>query len=165
MKTYMRAFIAGVVAIGAFGVTAASADQNHKRSASHSADHDRRGHHGEYGKKHSRDHNSHAGSRRDSGLNISVTFSGDRYAHRSRYNGRRNGYRGSEARRVNREVFQTRYRARIVLTEDVVRTRRGPRLVCNVTARGPEARYVSDRRMRRIANRNCSRRARINIYS
>ncbi len=144
MRMFLKAFIAGAVAFGAFGVTAANAEEHRHR---------------------------------DSAVSFSITVGDDRYHRHSRYDrydrydrrhryyGRRNGYRGYEARRVNREVFNTRYRARIVLTEDIIRTRRGPRLVCNVTARGPEARYVSERRMWRVANRHCSRRARINVYS
>lgn len=82
---------------------------------------------------------------------------------------RRNNVRGFSTRKV----FQTRYRARVVLTEEIVRNqrsrnhrsrnRRGPRLVCTVEARGPQARYVPKRRLRRIARNNCSRRARVRI--
>lgn len=79
--------------------------------------------------------------------------------------GRRNGYRGRAGRIIHREVFNTRFRARIVLIEEAVRTRRGPRLVCTVKARGPEALYVSERRMRRIARNNCSRRAHIRVFA
>ncbi|NOX93708.1 MAG: hypothetical protein GXP04_01025 [Alphaproteobacteria bacterium] len=90
----------------------------------------------------------------------------DRYDRRNNQDyGRRNGYRGREGRVVNREVFDTRYRARIVLIEEVVRSRRGPRLVCTVQAKGPEAGYVSKRRMHRIANRVCSSSARIQVYT
>lgn len=177
MRMFLKAFIAGVMAIGAIGVTAASADQRHKKPVICDVDHDHRGHHADYYDYYPHDRYYRAGPYRDSGFSFSITLGDDRYDRhdrrnrydrydrRHRYNGRRNGYRGNDARRVNREVFETRYRARIVLTEDVIHTRRGPRLVCNVTARGPEARYVSDRRMRRIADRNCSRRARINVYS
>ncbi|MHA7871254.1 MAG: hypothetical protein ACX939_02785 [Hyphococcus sp.] len=81
------------------------------------------------------------------------------------YHGRRHGFRGRDGRIVNRAVFNTRLRARIVLIEEVVRTRRGPRLVCTVEARGPEAAYVSERRMRRIARNHCSPRARIRVFA
>ena len=178
MKTLLKkAFIAGMFAFGALGVTAANADQRHNKPAFCDLDHDHRSHQANYYDHYSHDRYYRAGPYRDSGVSFSITLGNDRYDRhgrhdrydrydrRHRYNGRRNGYRGRDARRVNREVFDTRYRARIVLTEDVIHTRRGPRLVCNVTARGPEARYVSDRRMRRIADRNCSRRARINVYS
>lgn len=78
-------------------------------------------------------------------------------------NQRANQRRGY-SRIINRQVFDTRYRARIVLTEQRLRTRRGARLVCTVDAKGPQARLVSKKRMRRIARNNCSRRAKINIY-
>ncbi|NOX83710.1 MAG: hypothetical protein GXP06_12145 [Alphaproteobacteria bacterium] len=84
---------------------------------------------------------------------------------RNNHRGKNHGYRGRDGRIVNRQVFDTRYQARIVLVEEVVRTRNGPRLVCTVKARGREAHHVSNRRMRRIANNNCSPRARINVYT
>ncbi len=169
MRTFLKAFVAGAFAFGAVGVATASAEKQDGKPG-----HDHRGHHADYYDDYPHDRYYRAGPYRDSGFSFSITLGDDRYRHydryhrsdrRYRYNGRRHGYRGYDARRLNRQVFDTRYRARIVLTEDVIRTRRGPRLVCNVTARGPEARYVSERRMRRIANRNCSPRARINIYS
>ena len=76
---------------------------------------------------------------------------------------RRNGYNGNRRGVLNRRVIDTRHRARIILTEEIVRTRRGARLVCNVSVRGPEARYVSNKRLRRVARNQCSSRARINI--
>ncbi|VAW08406.1 hypothetical protein MNBD_ALPHA05-360 [hydrothermal vent metagenome] len=82
---------------------------------------------------------------------------------RNNQRGKNHGYRGRDGRIVNRQVFDTRYQARIVLVEEAVRTRNGPRLVCTVKARGREANHVSNRRMRRIANNNCSPRARINV--
>jgi hypothetical protein len=84
---------------------------------------------------------------------------------RNNQRGKNHGYRGRDGRVVNRQVFDTRYQARIVLVEEVIRTRNGPRLVCTVKARGREAGHVSNRRMRRIANNNCSPRARINVYT
>ena len=147
-------------------------------------DHDHRSHASSYYNYYPADKYYRAGAYRKSGFSFSVTIGdngydrydrynrNDRYDRRGRYdrrndyyNGRRNGYRGREGRVVNREVFDTRYRARIVLVEEVVRTRRGPRLVCTVRARGPEARYVSERRMHRIANRVCSSGARIQVYA
>ncbi len=162
MKSKLKAIIAGFLGVAAMSVTAAHA----KKPADSEKGRDHRSHHAEhyddYDYNYDRRH-------RDSGVRFSVTFGDDRYYdrydRRNRYYGRRNGYRGPRARIVNREVYDTRFRARIVLVEEVIRTRRGPRLVCTVTARGPEARYVSERRMYRIANRGCSRRARINVYS
>ena len=99
------------------------------------------------------------------GVNYHDGYHGDyrgRKYDRGYYKGAKYGRRG---RIVNKQIYDTRYRARIVLTEEVVRGRHGPRLVCFVRARGPEADYVSRRRINRIANRDCSYRARINVYS
>ena len=129
------------------------------------------------------DHRSHASNYYDyyqpdryyrgSSLRVSVSVGdnrrgNDRYDHQGdnrRYNTYNN--RGKHARKgvVNRQVFQTQHRARIVLVEEIVRGRRGPRLVCTVKAQGPEARRVSERRMYNIANRNCSKRARVRVYA
>ena len=73
-----------------------------------------------------------------------------------------NGYRNGKV--VYRETFPTRHQARIVLVERAYRTPHGRRLVCTVKARGPDRDYVSRKRMRRIANRTCSPRARISVY-
>lgn len=66
---------------------------------------------------------------------------------------------------VSRRTFYTQYQAKIVLTEEVVRTRRGPSLICTVEAFGPQADYVSKGRLRRVARNNCSRRSRIQILA
>lgn len=74
------------------------------------------------------------------------------------------GYsRRARSRVVNRITIPTRrWRARIVVVEEIYWTRSGrEQLVCSVLARGPEAYYVPHRRLRRAANRNCSRYARI----
>ena len=171
MKAFFKAIAAGALGLAALGVTAANA----KKPDFCDHDHDHRSHHADYYDYYPHDRYYRAGPYRDSSFGFSVHFGDrghysrydryDRYDHRRRYHSRRNGYRGRHARLINKEVFDTRFRARIVLTEEVVHTRRGPRLVCNVKARGPEARYVSHRRMNRIADRYCSRRARINVYS
>jgi len=138
MKSFAKLLFAGTFGVLAFGLSAAS--------ASHNSDY------------------------RDSGASFSIRVSDSQYRdgrHYVRYDrsGRRHGYRGRAGRIINREVFNTRFRARIVLIEEAVRTRRGPRLVCTVKARGPEALYVSERRMRRIARNNCSRRAHIRVFA
>lgn len=79
---------------------------------------------------------------------------------------RRDTRRGDDRHRdqrrgVKKLTFQTRYRAKIVLTENVVRGRRGPKSVCTVSVRGPQSRLVPKRRLHRIARSNCSRRAQI----
>lgn len=187
MKTLFRTMIAG--AIGAITLVAASSAFASDKPAFCGIDHDHRSHNTSYYNYYDQDRYYRAGpyrsSRQSSGVSFSITFgdgysSGRRYGddhradhrdndrrryRRNKYRGKNHGYRGRDGRTVNRQVFDTRYRARIVLVEEVVRTRHGPRLVCTVKARGQEAGYVSKRRMRRIANNNCSRRARINVYT
>ncbi len=173
MKRLMKPVIAGALALAALGAGAAFA-----KPAYCSHDHDHRSHAADYYDYYAPDRyyraGAYRGSARDSGLSISVRLGDhdryDRYDQRDRYRsrhdyGRRNGYRGREGRIVNREVYDTRYRARIVLTEEIVRTRHGPRLVCTVDARGPDARYVPNKRLRRIARRECSRRAKVRIIT
>ncbi len=143
MKKIVGAMIAGAAGIMALGMSSAFADDHRGRDRGHDRD----------------------------GANVSFSISvgdagyHDRRYDRRHYDGRRNGYRGRSGRVVNRQVYDTRYRARIILTEEVVRGRRGPRLVCTVQARGPQARYVSERRMHRIARRGCSPRARVRVYA
>ena len=168
-KQLIVAAVTGILALGA-----TSAMASYKPDICDDR-HDHRVHAANYYDYYPADQYSRAGPYRDRGVSFSVTI-GDRYGNYDRYDrydrrarysdrGRRNGYRGREGRVVNRQVFDTRHRARIVLIEEAVRTRRGPRLVCTVEARGPEARYVSERRMRRIARNNCSPRARIKVYA
>ncbi|NNL88879.1 MAG: hypothetical protein HKP25_07390 [Marinicaulis sp.] len=71
----------------------------------------------------------------------------------------RRDYRRSQTRKV----FNTRYRATIILTESYLSGRRGGRQVCTVTVRGPQARYIPKKKVRRIAKNNCSRWAKIRI--
>ncbi len=166
MKTLIKAIIASVAMFGALGFAAANAKpSNHAKPAHCDIDHDHRSHNADYYNFYPHDSYYRAGPYRSSGLSFSITLGNDRYDRRDQYDGRRHGYRGDAARQVHREVFDTRYRARIVLSEEVVRTRRGHQLVCNVSVQGPEARYVPDRRVRRIAKDNCSNRARINVYT
>lgn len=159
MNRVLSVFVAGATAVFALGFTAASA--KHRSDA---CDYDRhhRGQHAECYDRHYADKRYRADRR--SGVSFSVQLGDNGYLRVSDgyHRNHRRGYRG---RLVNREVYDTRYRARIVLTEEVVRTRRGPRLVCTVAARGPEAGYVSKRRLKRIARRDCSHRARVRIYA
>lgn len=187
MNTLFKTMAIGI--IGAVTVMMASVAVANDRPAYCNIDHDHRSHNADYYDYYDQDRYYRAGPYRSphqsSGVSFSITFgdgysSGRRYGndHRAdrRYNERRrsrrnnqrgknHGYRGRDGRIVNRQVFDTRYQARIVLVEEVVRTRKGRRLVCTVKARGQEASYVSKRRMRRIANNNCSPRARINVYA
>ncbi|WDI32378.1 hypothetical protein PUV54_04120 [Hyphococcus flavus] len=166
MKTIFKTMIAAILGAAALGASAAWAKPAH---CAH--DHDHRSHAADYYDYYPGDRYSRAGPYRDSGVSFSITFGDsrydDRYDRRGRHydRGRRNGYRGDRARVVKRQTFNTRYRARIVLVEEVIRTRGGPRLRCTVDARGPQARYVPYKRMRRIANRNCSRRAQVRIVA
>lgn len=168
-KQLIIAAVTGLLALGAVNASA-----NYQPDLC-DVRHDHRSHAANYYDYHPADQFSRAGPYRDQGVSFSITV-GDRYDRRGRYDrydrrasyadrGRRNGYRGRDGRVVNKQVFDTRHRARIVLIEEAVRTRRGPRLVCTVEARGPEARYVSERRMRRIARNNCSPRARIKVFA
>lgn len=163
MKQFLKALIAGGLAFAALGVSAASA---HKPDPCRH-DHDHRSHAADYYNYYPSDRYYRAGSYRPSGLSVSISL-GDHDYDRGRYDrydgyGRRNGYRDSRV--VNREVYDTRYRARIILTEEVVRTRHGPRLVCTVDARGPDARYVPNKHLRRIARNECSHRAEVRIVT
>ncbi len=170
MKKLFTPIIAGLTGLLALGAASAIANdrpntRSDYRPAHCDIDHDHRSHDSNYYDYYAPDRYYRAGAYRGTGVNVSVRY-GDR-RHDQRHNARnysRSG-QGHHDRVVNRQTFNTRYRARIVLTEKFVQGRRGPRLVCTVKARGPEAHYVSDRRMHRVANQNCSPRARIRVYS
>lgn len=168
MKSITRLLFAGAFGLMTLGVSAAFASYQPDYC---DIDHDHRSHAANYYDYYPADRYYRAGPYRDSGFSFSITvgddydyYNGWRRADRYDY-GRRHGYRGRSGRIINREVFDTRFRARIVLIEEAIRTRRGPRLVCTVEARGPEARYVSERRMRRIARNYCSPRANIRVFA
>jgi hypothetical protein len=75
------------------------------------------------------------------------------------------GYR-DHGRVVKRDVYRLRgFQADAVLVEEVFYGRGGSDLVCTVTARGPDARYVPYGQLRRIAARECSHRADIRVYA
>ena len=84
-----------------------------------------------------------------------------------RYGDGRYGYgRGGNWGRdriIQRRDFPTPYRARIVLIEKVEWTRQGEYLTCNVFVTGPDANYVRNRDLRRVARNYCSRRSDIRI--
>ncbi|MEO1242886.1 MAG: hypothetical protein AAFX54_13350 [Pseudomonadota bacterium] len=163
MNRFFKLFFAGVTGVAAFGAAAAFASNAPGYQA---IDHDRGSHAATHYNDYPADQYYRAGPYRDQGVRLSVSVGDGYYDRRGRYDrGLRNGYRGRAGRVINREVFDTRFRARIVLVEEAVRTRRGPRLVCTVQARGPEARYVSGRRMHRIARNYCSPRARVRVFA
>lgn len=88
---------------------------------------------------------------------------GGRYYNSPYYD--RRGYR-DYGRIVNRETIRLRgYRADAVLIEEIYPGRRRSDLVCTVTARGPDARYVPYGQLRSIAARYCSHRADIRVYA
>lgn len=164
MKTMMKTTFAAIIGIAALGVTGAWAKPDICR-----VNHDHRSHAADYYNYYPADNYSRAGNYRandrQSGLRISISVGdNDRYDRRDNRYDRRDRNRNN-GRVVNREVFDTRYRARIILTEQVVRTRNGPRLVCTVDARGPQAHRVPNKRLRRIARNNCSHRAQIRIVT
>ncbi|MEQ1931952.1 MAG: hypothetical protein ABL957_15675 [Parvularculaceae bacterium] len=124
------------------------------------SDHDHRGHEPRYYDYYPADRYSRAGDyRRD----------GDRYDDRGRYDDRSSGGRyddryGYGGRRVLKSrTYDTRYRARIYLTEEEFNSRNGYRRVCTLEVRGPDRRYVSHGQLRSIASRECSRRAEIRV--
>lgn len=100
------------------------------------------------------------GYSKNSRTSVSVTIrAGDNrnsYDRNSNYD--RRGYRNS-SNIVKKRIINTKYRARIIVEEKIVYGRRNDRLVCTINVRGREAGYVSNRQLRRVANRNCSRRA------
>ena len=176
--------LAGLVVMAAVPVAASALE----RPDPCYVEHDHRSHQADYYTYYEADRFSRAGPYR-SGGSFSITI-GSRGADYDR--GRRNDYRrdhdrrsgydkrnrrtgyydnsrrsdrGNRSRVVKRDVFRTRYNARIVLTEEVIRGRRGDRLLCTVSVRGREAGYVSRRKVNRVAYRNCSRNARINIIA
>lgn len=112
--------------------------------------------------------------RRDDDASVTLSLSvGDNYDDHSyggryddnRYDGRRDRDHRYDGRRdgsrvVKRRTYDTRYRARIILVEEIYFSRRGSQRVCTIDVRGPEARYVSRRQLRNVAH-ECSPRARI----
>ena len=163
MKTIVKTVASGLLGLVVLGAGAAYAGDDSDRR-----DNDRRGYKSEYYDDRDERHRK-SDRRRDGRVSLTVRVGDDGYYSDRRYrDGRyRDGdRRARRGRVVHREVYRTRYRARIVLIEEVRRGRNGyKRLVCTVRARGPEADYVSVRRMHRIANRDCSRRARIRVLA
>ncbi len=152
MQSLIKYFVAFTFAAGAIGAVQASAEYRPDYCA---IDHDHRSHSASYYDYYPEDNYYRASDYRGR----------DDYRRRGRYDrGYRRGYerRRARSRVVNRETYSTRYRARIVLVEEIYWTRSGrEQLVCSIIVKGREAYYVPQRRLRRIANRDCSRRARI----
>lgn len=107
-------------------------------------DHDHRGHEPRYYDYYPQDRYSRSGGDRRRGYD-------DGY-----------GYdRGSRV--IRRKVYDTRYRARIYLTEEEFYNGGRERRVCTLDVRGPDERYVPYGQLRSIASRECSRRSEIRI--
>ncbi len=158
MKSILKTFIALVMGAGVYGLAQASANDRPDYCA---IDHDHRSHNASYYDYYDQDKYYRAGPYR----------SNSRGRYNGRYNDRYNDGHGRggrydrrrpRSRVVHRETYNTRYRARITLVEEIYWTRSGRRqLVCSVLVKGPEAYYVPHRRLKRIAQRDCSPRARI----
>lgn len=148
---------------GMFGVLALGAAAS--ASAGDKSDYCDRGRYADCYDDYGKDRHYKTSAYKKNGASFSITISND-HRYRNSYDRRYGNKRYRDGRRVvYRNAFDTRYRARIVLIEEVVHRRKGPRLVCTVQARGPEARYVSKRRIHRIADRHCSPRARVRVFT
>jgi hypothetical protein len=144
MKSILKAVIVLVMGAGAYGFAQAGASDQPNYCA---IDHDHRSHNTSYYDYYPKDNYYRAGPYRSS----------SRGHHNNGH-----GYNRPRSRVVHRETYGTRYDARITLVEEVYWTRSGRRqLVCSVTVRGHDAYNVPQRRLERIAHRDCSPRARI----
>ena len=166
MKPIIKTFVALAFGTGVLAMAQASATYRPDHCPTN---HDHRSHHANYYDYYPADRYYRAGPYR-SKRTSRYDRRHDRYDRYDRYDDhrydRRRGHRYDRyrprSRVVHRETFPTRFRARITVVEEIYWTRSGRRqLVCSVVVRGPEADYVPNRRLRRLANRNCSRRARI----
>lgn len=158
MKTLLKVTFALILGLGIYGFSQASAEYRPDYCA---IDHDHRSHNASYYNYYDKDKYYRAGSYRGSSDRYD-----DGYNRRGRYD---DGYdrRGRHQRRarsrvVHRQTYRTQYRARITLVEEIYWTRSGrEQLVCSIVVKGREAHHVPQRRLRRIANQGCSRRARV----
>lgn len=150
MKSTAKLFVAFVLGASLFSGSQALANS---RPDFCSVSHDHRSHDRNYYNYYEKDDYYRSGSYSD-------VRGYDRGYRNSDYRGRDN-YR-PRSRVVKKRTFDTRYRARIRLVEEIYYTRSGrEQRVCTVLARGPEADYVPQRRLKKVANRNCSRYARV----
>ena len=154
MKTIVKSAVVFIVGMGLWAGAPAAAEYRPNYCAT---DHDHRSHDASYYDYYPADQYSRRGDYR----------SRSDYRDRGRYRDRRGRYNDYDRRRprsrvVHRENYSTRYRARITLVEEIYWTRSGrEQLVCSIVVKGPEAYYVPERRLRRIARRDCSPRARV----
>jgi len=154
MKSILKAVIALIMGAGVYGFAqTASAHQPGYCAINH----DHRSHNASYYDYYPKDNYYRAGPYRSK----SRGHHNNRYGNERGYDRQRNHHR-ARSRVVNRETYRTRWDARIILVEEVYWTRSGRRqLVCSVTVRGHDAYNVPHRRLKRIAHRDCSPRARI----
>ena len=156
----IAATIVGVVTLGVSGLGISSASANNRPNYC-PTDHDHRSHNVDYYNYYSADRYS-----RNSRSGLSITISSNNRATNNRANNRssydRRANRGG-SKVVKRKSFNTRYNARVLLEERIVYGRRSNNLICTLSVRGRDAGYVTNRKLRRIANNNCSRRASIRI--
>lgn len=152
MNSLIKTAIATVLGISLFAGAQASASYQPDYCRS---DHDHRSHDANYYDYYDKDEYHRAGA-----------YRGDRsYRRRQGYDrGYDRGYRRHRphSRVVFRREFPTRYDAYVVIVEEIYYTRSGrEQLVCSAVAKGYDRRYISHKRMRRLARRHCSNRARI----
>jgi hypothetical protein len=88
-----------------------------------------------------------------------------RYDNNRRHDSNRYAPARTSSKIVKRRVFDTRWRANILLVEEAFYGPRGTHLVCTVSVRGPEARRVPNGQVRSVASRGCSRRAEVRLYA
>lgn len=156
MTNRLKALIAAVFGLTTLGLAAASAEARPLRC---DYDHDHRVHDQNYYDYFPGDRYFRGGhDRRVSGYGV-------RTGGRGAYGYYGNGYRARGGRVLFHRILETRFRARIVLREEIIRRRRGDFLICTVAPRGPEAAFVPYRRLRRVALNFCSPRARIRILA
>lgn len=172
MRAIWKAVAAAGFGVAAFSATAAFADDDRGRGRGWDDDRDRGGY-SDYRPDRCDDDHDH----RRHDARYYDYYPADRYYRAGPYGGgyddrydrgRGRGYddrygydRGSRV--IRRDVFNTRYRARIFLVEEEFYSRRGARRICTLDVRGPDKRYVPYGYVRSLANRACSRRSEIRI--
>jgi len=170
MNKIIKTAISLLLGVGIYmSAQAAAGEYRDYRPDRCTIDHDHRSHSSNYYNYYPKDKYYRAGPYRDTRNSYDSYDRGghyDRGRNRGRYDrgyGRGNyGRRQARSRVVFRETYGTNWNARIVLVEEIYWTRSGrEQLVCTVVVKGREAHHVPNRRLRRIANRDCSRNARV----
>lgn len=162
--SFKNSLVTLVIGACTLGLTSASAES---RPDYGDRGHDHQSHNVNYDDYYDADQYSRAGPYRGSQQSYSRGYDNRRYDNRrgyDNYRGRnhRANYGRSNSRVVYRKNYSTKYRASITLVEEVYYTRSGrEQLVCSIVTKGPEAYYIPKKRLRRIANRGCSKYARV----